>query len=117
MQGYGEIINIAQAKGAGHSIEDGVAKWQVLCIGQRGRELDPLLQGFLVATAQHRRTKVRGHDLAIVSEVTGKGEGEIGCATADIEETRARRYAADGDGLLAPVVVQAKTQHSIEDII
>jgi hypothetical protein len=76
-----------------------------------------LLQGFLVATAQHCRTKVCGNDLPIVSEVTGKGEGEVGCATADIEETRARRYAADGDSLLAPVVVQAKTQHSIEDII
>src|SRR5262249_56928931 len=103
--GYGEIINIPQAKCAGHGIENGVAKWQVLCISQSGREIDPLLQGFLMATAQHRRTKVRGNDLSIVSEVTGKGEGEIGCAHADIEETRARRYAADGDSLLAPVVV------------
>jgi hypothetical protein len=47
----------------------------------------------------------------------GKGEGEIGCATANIEEARVRRYVADGDCLPAPVMVQAKTQHSIEDII
>src|SRR4030095_6477710 len=116
-QGNGETINISQAKCAGHGIEDGIAKWEALCIGQSGRKMDPLLQGLLVATAKHRRTKVYGNDLSIVSKVTGKGESEIGCASADIEETRARRYAADGDCLLAPVVVQAKTQHRIKDII
>ena len=58
-----------------------------------------------------------GNDLAIVSQVTGKGQGEIGCTTTDIEETRAGRYPADGDYLLAPVVMQAKTQHRVEDII
>ena len=100
-----------------NGIENGVAKWEVLGISQSGREIDPLLQGFPVATAQHRRTKVRGNDLSIVSEVTGKGEGEIGCATADIEETRAGRYPTDGDCLLAPVVVQAKAQYRVKDII
>jgi hypothetical protein len=79
--------------------------------------MDPPLQSFLMPTAKHCRTKVHGNDLSMVSEVMGKSEGEISCATAHIEETSARRYSADGDCLLAPVVVQAKTQHRIEDII
>jgi hypothetical protein len=79
--------------------------------------MEPLLHGFLVTTVEHRRTKVHGDDLSIVSQVTSKGEGEIGCATADIEETRVGRYPTDGDCLLAPVVVQAKAQHRVEDII
>src|SRR5262249_8034624 len=79
--------------------------------------MDPLLHSFLVTTGQHRLTKIYGDDLSIVSQVTGKGEGEISCTAADIEETRARRYPTDGDCLLAPVVVQAKAQHGIEHII
>jgi hypothetical protein len=77
----------------------------------------PLLPGFLGATVEHRGTKVRSNDLCIVAQVTRKSEGKVGCATTDIEETRARQYPADNHGLLAPVVVQAKAQHGIEDII
>src|SRR5215510_6950426 len=89
----------------------------MLCISQSGHKMEPLSHGFLVTTVEHRRAKVHGDDLSIVSQVTGKGEGEVGCATADIEETRAGRYPTDGDGLLAPVVVQAKAQYRVEDII
>jgi hypothetical protein len=77
----------------------------------------PLLPGFPGATVEHRCTKVRSDDLSIVSQVTSKSEGEVGCATADIEKPRARWYSADDYCLLAPVMVQAKAQHSIEDII
>src|SRR5262245_63797806 len=79
--------------------------------------MDPLLYSFLVTTGQHRLTKIHGDDLSTVSQVTGKGEGEIGCTAADIEETGARRYTTDGDRLLAPVVVQAKAQHGVEHVI
>jgi hypothetical protein len=79
--------------------------------------MDPSLHGFLVTTAEHGRAKVHGDDLPMVSQVTGKGKGEVGGTTADIEETRAGRYATDGDRLLAPVMVQAKAQHGVEDII
>jgi hypothetical protein len=53
----------------------------------------------------------------MVSQVASKGEGEVGRATANIEETRAGWYVTDGDCPLAPVVMQAKAQHSIEEII
>src|SRR5215510_4731857 len=79
--------------------------------------MDPLLHSFLVTTGQHRLTKIHGDDLSTVSQVTGKGQCEIGGTAADIEGTRARRYPTDGDCLLAPVVVQAKAQHRVENII
>jgi hypothetical protein len=79
--------------------------------------MDPSLPPFLVATFEHRRTKVRRDNLPIVSQVTSKGEGEIGCATTDIEEARSGRYPAASDCPPAPVVMQTKAQHSIKYII
>ena len=81
--------------------------------------MDSLLHGFLVTTIlEHRRTKVRGDDLSIVSQVTGK-KARVRSAVpmADIEEPRAGPYATDGDCLLAPVAAQAKAQHGVEDNI
>ena len=79
--------------------------------------MEPSLPPFLVATFEHRRTKVRRDNLPIVSQVTSKGEGEIGCATTDIEEARSGWYLATSDCLPTPVVMQTKAQHSIKHII
>src|SRR5262249_37587275 len=74
-------------------------------------------QRFMAATSEHGRAKVRRDHLSLVPQVTGKGQGQIGCTAAYIEEARARRYAAAGHRSLAPVMMQPKAQDRIKQII
>src|SRR5574341_2201582 len=61
--------------------------------------------------------KVCRDHLPIVPQVAGKGQGQIGCASAHIEEACARRHTAIGYCLLAPIVMQPKAQHGVEQVI
>src|SRR5215510_9606404 len=92
-------------------------KWQTLRIGQRTRETDVALQRFTATTSKHGRAKVCRDHLSSVSQVVGKSQSKVGCTTAHIEEARSRRYAAEGDCLPAPIVVQPKAQDGVEQVI
>jgi hypothetical protein len=117
LQGCRQIINIAQTERHANGVKGGVVKRQTLRIGQHTRQTEVPLERFTAATSEHGWAKVRCDHLSIVPQVGGKGQGKIGCATADIEETRSRRYAAQGYRLLTPVVVQSKAQDGVEQII
>src|SRR5262245_62300729 len=89
-------------------------KRQTLRISQRTGQTDVALQGFMTATSEHGRAKIRRDYLSSVPQVAGKGQGQVGCATAHIEEACSRRYMAIGYCLLAPIVVQPKAKYGVE---
>jgi hypothetical protein len=77
-------------------------------IGQRTRQGHRPVLRFTVSASEHRGAKIGRDDLPVAPQATGKGQGEVGGATAHIEQTRTGLYAAALDRLPTPAVVQAK---------
>ena len=72
---------------------------------------------FVMTTGKHGGAEICGYYVALGPQVACKSEREIRCPATNIKHTRLRWELTERHGLVAPTVMETKTQHSIQCVI